>query len=281
MRVLVPVAGLVLFLSSPLLSQCSDAGACSIGPRTLEPGHSVSAHYTFGSSGSPDDLTVHTVDVSGSFRILENSRLSVKLPYSAQSGPLGSVQGIGDVTILWDQLVFPDEPFTVRITAGGKIATGSVKNGNLPQAYQSGLGTNDVLVGVSVERNLWNASIAYQISRGRSDNPRDRLRRGDDMLLRAGYAVQFDAWNAGAEVLLIRRLRESSILDSVLGQPESFVNIRGSDQTQINLLARAGLPVSESIELRAVTAIPLLQRKNNIDGLKRALTLSAGLAYSF
>jgi len=85
----------------------------------------------------------------------------------------------------------------------------------------------------------------------------------------------------GGEVLLIQRIQESTILTSPPAQGEMFGRVPGSKQTQINLLARADYPLSDQTTLRGLIGVPLLQRKVNTDGLKRMLTLSAGLAFSF
>lgn len=281
MKIFIFFTAILLLFSPPVLAQCSDAGVCSIGHRGPEAEHSVSVHYTFGSSGTPDDLIFHAVDLSGSFRILEDSWLSVKFPYNRQSGPLGSLSGFGDLTILWDQRVLTDEAFSLRVMAGGKIASGSVTGGMLPQSYQNGLGTNDLLFGLTFELNQWTFAAAYQLSGGRSKNPVDRLQRGDDLLFRTGYATEVSGVSFGGEVLLIQRIQESTILISAPAQQEMFGSVPGSKQTQINLLARADYPLSDQTTLRGLIGVPLLQRKVNTDGLKRMLTLSAGLAFSF
>lgn len=276
---LLPATVALLLCSSPARSQCSDAGVCSLGHAGgAGSGHTLAVSYTYGTSGKPEILTFHSVDLSGAFQVLDDAVISATVPFASQSGPLGSAAGIGDLALLWDQTVSSANGLTLRVMAGVKLATGSVSSGSLPQRYQSGLGTNDILVGVSLETGDWNFGAAYQFAGGRSDNPVDRLGRGDDLLLRAGYRLRLPDVVAAAEILFIQRVQESTILSSGAGQPETFAAVPGSNQTQINLLGRASLPLGDALSLTGIVAVPVLQRTFNLDGLKRALTLSAGLA---
>lgn len=266
--------------SVPLHAQCSDAGVCSIGGGHEPEGMvALSADYSFGSSGSPDDLRFHSVQVSTSITIPSIARMSVSLPFNSQSGPLGSVSGIGDLTVVFSRSLLAFGPGELDLQIGGKVALAEVNAGGLPQAYQSGLGSNDLLAGLHFRLSGFNAAVAWQAPFGRSKNAITRLKRGDDLLLRAGYSHTVDSWTAGGEVLLIKRLQESTVLDTTAA-PGTFRSVPGSDQAQINIVGRASLAISANVELTAMIAVPLLKRDVNIDGLTRALTLSTGLSLS-
>ncbi len=258
-------------------AQCSDAGVCSIGHAASSPNHRLSLDYAFGSSGKPDDLRFHSVGLGLSLRVFEGSTLTVTLPYNGQSGPMGAASGIGDITLLIVHNVSDDGGITVQV--GGKIATADANAKNLPQAYQSGLGTNDLLFGVGYTFNSWTFAAGYQFSPGRSNNKIDRLKRGDDLLLRAGYGIPLEKANLSAEVLAIKRLARSSVLKQPPSTPEQFVDIPGSDQLQVNLIGRITYPVAETYELHGLVALPTIQRKVNVDGLKRAISLSVALSF--
>ena len=101
-----------------------------------------------------------------------------------------------------------------------------------------------------------------------------RLKRGDDFLLRAGYAYEFDEFKTFAEVLAIKRLSRSSV---VVPGTNTFTDVPGSDQVQVNLLGKVLFPLDERYTLQGLIALPLLNRKVNVDGLTRALTLSIGV----
>ena len=168
-------------------------------------------------------------------------------------------------------------PGQLNVQVGGKLATGEVNAGNLPQAYQSGIGTNDLLLGLSYSYDSWNAALGYQYSRGRSDNRSTRLKRGDDLLMRLGYNAPIASMTAGVEVLAIKRLEESSVFAFTTQSGDAFISIPKSDQFQINLLGRFSFPLEEGVSLRSLIAFPILKRDINVDGLTRALTLSIGL----
>ncbi|HEX9614987.1 MAG TPA: hypothetical protein VGA55_05755 [Bacteroidota bacterium] len=278
-RVLIPIGALCGFLNV-LSAQCSDAGVCSLGQRSEPSAHSVSLSYGFGKSGKTDSLTFHAIEAAASIEIIPGGRLLIAVPFNNQSGPLGSVSGIGDLTVAWHQTLSSSEPWAVGFQVGGKIALAHVNAENLPQAYQSGLGTNDLLLGVLVQYSEWNAALAYQYSPGRSDNRLTRLKRGDDLLVRAGYTSMVDGFRLAGEILAIKRLHRSSIVTSTLGQLETFGDVPDSDQAQVNLVGRGAYPLSETVEIGFMAAIPLLKREVNVDGLTRSIALSAGLTVS-
>lgn len=270
---------IALFLaSSPhvLYTQCSDAGVCVVGARDVSIGHRISAGYTYGKSGKADDLTFHSIQLDGDIQLSHDSRMTARLPWSRTIGPLGHTSGIGDLTLVWNQIVWEVDTDQLSVQAGAKLATGSSNAANLPQSYQPGLGTNDLLFGLSYRSAPWLFAVGYQLSRGRSDNAIIRLQRGDDLLARIGYEMHIDDFVLGLEILTIKRLQESS----VLGPGSSFIAVSGSDQLQVNLLAKWSLPISEQYGVAGLAAVPMLSRSVNIDGLTRSVTLSIGLQYT-
>ena len=268
-------------LAGQTIAQCSDAGVCAIGGTPSPLRHQLSLNYVFGKSGKEDDLTFHSLRLEGDVEILEQSRLYLSLPFSRQMGPIGTTAGIGDLTIMWHQRVFRNHHSALDLQGGLKLKTGTVNERNLPQAYQSGLGTNDLLLGATYSIENFSFSTGYQIVTGRSANRVDRLKRGDDLLVRAAYTHKAHPLRADAEVLAIKRIQESNVLDPENPRSTSFVDLPNSNQLQINLLGRLTYALSESHALQTTIAVPLRNRKINVDGLTRSFTLSLGLAYLF
>jgi len=262
-------------------TQCSDAGVCSIGHQPQGKTHRISVSYLFGKSSKADDLNFHSVVVGADLHVFEDSRVSISVPYSSQSGPLGSTSGFGDATVLWTQRLLNGETSGFSIQFGVKLPLANVNADNLPQAYQSGLGTTDGLFGLSYDLQEWSFAVGYQLSRGRSENRVNRVRRCDDVLLRAGYAHAFDVGRIAGEVLAIKRLAQSNILTSAAGQPEMFGLLAKSNQVQVNIVGRGAYPLSNAIEVQGMLAIPMLMRDVNVDGLTRSFSLSAGLSFAF
>jgi hypothetical protein len=270
----IALAALLTCITSGLLAQCSDAGACSIGAMEEGPGHHIGVRYAFGKSGKADGLTFHAVEVEADVAVSGTSRLMISMPWSRSSGPAGSLSGPGDLTVLWHQQLTMIGPGALSVQAGARLATGESDGGGLPQAYQPGLGTNDILFGLAFTSGDWHAAAGYQVSRGRSANAITRLRRGDDLMLRAGYATDLSSVRVGLDLLAIKRLHTSSVAGST---PGVYVDVPGSNQFQVNVVPSAEIPLAGAFALRIAAALPLRSREVNVDGLTRSLTLLMGV----
>jgi hypothetical protein len=262
-------------------AQCSDAGICQLGTHLTEGEKelfSISAAYKYGYSGKEDDIKFHSFVLDGSYNLLETSSIQVLIPYNIQSGPAGSVSGIGDLIVSWNQQLFSDEYSSFSASLGAKLATGDDNKDNLPQLYQSGLGTNDILFGLSYTYDKISVGAGYQLAGGRNDNIL-RLERGDDLLLRASYQLSFDKLSIVPQLLFIQRLAKSSILDTASMNEEKFVEVYKSDQSQLNFLAKLEYEIGENISLVGDFAIPFIKREVNVDGLTRAYSASVGVVF--
>ncbi len=286
MKKYISVAAIVLFyFGTDLKAQCSDAGVCSLSDHLEEftpHKFNLGIGYGFGYSGKNDEVSYHSVTLSGSYKVLENTSISFHLPYNSQSGPLGDVNGIGDLIIGASREFRIDHESGISVSAGVKLATGDEnKEPELPQAYQSGLGSNDILLGAQYHINDFRFGIGYQIAGGRNDNILTELERGDDLLIQGGY--RFTAWDLSfnPQLLVIKRLGESSIIDLSSSKANSYVDIPDSDQLQINFLLNTQYSLSSQNSLVFEFAFPFLKRNVNVDGLTRALSASVGYSWSF
>lgn len=263
-------------------AQCSDAGVCSIGGHSMEKESKsifdISVAYKFGASGKDDDVQFHALQLNGGYNVFDNSSVQFALPFNIQSGPLGDVNGIGDLILSWRQKLFSDESTSFDASIGVKLATGDDNKDNLPQVYQSGLGTNDILFALNYSYDNFSLGAGYQLAGGRNDNYY-RLERGDDLLLRGAYNFQFEEFSITPQLLFIRRLAKSSILDTTITQ-ETFVEVENSDQAQLNLLVLTNYQVSNDLSLFFDFAIPFIKREVNVDGLTRAFSASVEVKFS-
>lgn len=276
----------VIFLvSGEIYPQCSDAGICILGKRADDLFQKLSSYvslsYSYGYSGKVENINYNSLKLEGDLRVLKNSRVGLSMPYSFQSGPLGSANGVGDLTVVWTQLFPIAYKVSFSFSAGGKFPTGEVNSGtSLPQSYQSGLGTTDVLLGAGFTSSNFNVTTGYQKPFGRSRNLKTRLKRGDDIYLRTGYFDSFDKLNFKTELILIKRIQKSTIKD--LASPsETFIEVGGTDEFQINILVQAGYRLSDNISVQTLVALPVLNREFNLDGLKRTITVNASATYHF
>jgi len=273
---------MILFYSINSFAQCSDAGICQLGGHSMDDkGKSlfdISASYKFGYSGKEDDVQFHSLQLSGNYNLLDNSSIQFAFPYNIQSGPYGDVSGIGDLILSLNQKLFSDENSSFDASLGAKLATGDDNKDNLPQVYQSGLGTNDILFALNYSYDKISVGAGYQLA-GKRNNNVYRLERGDDLLLRAAYNFQLNKLSINPQILFIQRLAKSSILDTTSVQ-ETFVEVDGSDQAQLNLLVLANYQINENYSLFFDFAVPFIKREVNIDGLTRAFSASVGVNLS-
>lgn len=285
--------GYILFLISGYsFAQCSDAGICVIGKKQIDVKRkntsTVGFSYTYGYSGKDNtlaagetDITFNTLKLETELEPFKSSFISASIPYTFISGPLGSAKGVGDLIVLWSKSFQLTGMSFLTVQAGGKLATGNVNAGDsLPQSYQPGLGTNDLLVGVMYSYENFFAAGAYQKPFGRSNNKVTRLKRGDDVFVRLGYTYSFEKFNVKGEVLVIKRIQESSIINSI-GTQENFIEVDGSNPLQINLQAAVTYYASNQVALNGSAALAMLKRDSNLDGLKRNFTATAGVNYLF
>jgi hypothetical protein len=263
-----------------LQAQCSDAGACAVG-RFSTASNRLALTEVEAGSGSPDQLRFHTQRLDGQFQLGTSTRLSIAVPLVQVNGPLGSAQGLGDVVALVDQTFASGDTGTWAVQFGGRLATGKADQyPALPQAYQTGLGPSDLIVGVRGAWGTWQSGFAFQKAGSRNENPLTRLKRGNDALLWVGHQLTLGETELSFKTLAIKRLSLSSVRD-----PRSislqFIDVPDSDRLQVNFEAGVSHPITQGLSLQMGAAIPFLKRPSNVDGLKRSWTASLGVAWAF
>jgi len=263
-----------------LIAQCSDAGVCSVGhimDNNKDNILNINLGYKFGSSGKEDDVMYHSFLLGAVYNVLEKTSVQMSIPYNIQSGPLGDVNGIGDLLISVTQSIISDNISSLDASFGVKFATGEDNADNLPMAYQSGLGSNDILFTLNYYYNNIGFGVGYQLAGGRNNNV-IKLERGDDLLLRASYNFLLDRLNITPQILFIKRLSESNIVNSASMAPmETYIDVENSDQTQLNLLTVIQYQIDNNYSLFADFAIPFIKREVNVDGLTRSFSASVGV----
>ena len=265
-------------------AQCSDAGVCSVGGHSTEQESrsllNISASYKFGLSGKEDDVQYNSFQLGALYNVFEKSSIQLALPYNIQSGPLGDVSGIGDLIVSVNQNLFKDVSSTLDVSVGAKIATGEDKKDNLPMSYQSGLGSNDIIFALNYSYNQLGFGVGYQLTGGRNDNI-NKLKRGDDLLIRASYNFLLDKFTITPQLLFIKRLEKSNVLNlASMAIVDTYLDVPKSDQTQVNLLTQIQYQINKSYSLFADFAIPFIKREVNVDGLTRSFSTSVGIMFS-
>lgn len=263
-----------------LIAQCSDAGVCSVG-HIMDDNKdnilNINLGYKFGSSGKEDDVKYHSFLLGAVYNVLEKTAFQMSIPYNIQSGPLGDVNGIGDLLISVTQSIISDNISSLDASFGVKFATGEDNADNLPMAYQSSLGSNDILFTINYNYKNIGFGVGYQLAGERNDNI-TKLKRGDDLLLRASYNFLLDRLNITPQILFIKRLSESNVVNSASMAPmETYIDVENSDQDQLNLLTVIQYQIDNNYSLFADFAIPFIKREVNVDGLTRSFSASLGV----
>jgi len=263
-----------------LIAQCSDAGVCSVGhimDSNKDNILNINLGYKFGSSGKEDDVKYHSFLLGAVYNVLEKTAFQMSIPYNIQSGSLGDVNGVGDLLISVTQNFISQNNSSLDASIGAKFATGEDNADNLPMAYQSGLGSNDILFALNYTYKNIALGVGYQLGGGRNNNV-IKLERGDDLLVRAAYNLLLDKFTITPQLLFIKRLAKSSILDtSSMTFSESFIEVDNSDQSQLNFLTSFHYEINKSYSLFADFAVPFIKREVNVDGLTRSFSASVGV----
>lgn len=276
---------IINFNCSFLFAQCADAGVCSVGGHSKEEKTEsifvFFASYKFGYSGKDDDVKYHSLQLNGNYNLLSKTSVQFIIPYNIQSGPAGNVNGIGDLILSVNQKLISDKSSLLDASVGVKLATGDDNKDNLPMPYQSGLGSNDLMFLLNYSYYKIGIGVGYQLA-GKRNNNLLKLKRGDDLLVRASYNLNFDSFTIIPQLLFIKRLEKSSIVNLLsLAPTESYIEVDESDQTQLNLLTNFQYNLNEDYTLFADFAFPFIERKVNVDGLTRTFSTSIGVRFNF
>jgi hypothetical protein len=271
--------------SSEVFAQCSDAGLCTVGGiHDLEKYSDgrVSLVYQFGKSPKEDSITYHTIRITEQYEFLRGSVAKFILPFNMQYGQLGTVLGVGDLIIAYEQRMYELNDSKILLEIGAKIATALQNVDSLPQKYQSGLGTNDLLLNAEYRAKWYFLSIGYQQPFGRSTNY-EQLKRGPDLAVRIGYYNTFDKFNLTGELIAVKRFGTASIVyvpQPGETQPPEYVDVPNSDPFQLNASVESIYVVNKVFQVSAGFAFPFFKRDFNIDGLARSITAKIGFHYS-
>lgn len=268
-------------------AQCSDAGICSLGGHTIEEktnSFSLSLGYSYGYSGKEDDISYSSIKLGGTYNFYDNTNFYFELPFNMQSGPLYNVKGIGDLMFGLRYGFKFDESY-LTLSAGMRLATSDENREFIRQPYKSGLGSNDFLLGIDYSFSNFSFGAGYQLAGKPVDEDLFIVERGDDLLLRSGYIFNIDDFSINPQLLFIKRLGKSKMYffssDSGANSIPLYLEVEGSDQSQLNLFVNTTYNVNENYSHFIEFALPFLERDVNVDGLTRAFTIATGIRFQF
>ena len=296
---IIPAFSILFLLYVQSFSQgCSDAGFCTMGSlkSSMADGtpykHRVKLLFGFGSG---EQKTKH-VDVIPEFEFsfFEYNVLQIKVPFLVVDGNLGSNNGLGDVSISTSQAFLVTDQSQLGVTIGAKLPTGTTNAKALPMPYQTGLGTVDLILGVSYQYNKWKFSTGYQkiLSDGNKNHflhttnsteqelkyfESNLLARGDDALIRVDRSFNPGKIKLTAGLLSIFRLQK----DRITNEMNQQVALEGSDGLTLNVTGGAEFLLSDQSGVNLLFGMPAVVRDVRADGLTRKFVFFASYHFRF
>lgn len=287
---------------------CSDAGFCTMG--AMKPDqpfnkkiqlrlNAVELNFYRGTTTLTPVIYVATADLS--FRLNSRNSFQVKLPYQTVTGRLANTSGMGDISLCYTRNIKSTERYDINLSLGTKLPTNkSDKETNglpLPMYYQTSLGTNDVIAGISFITREWLVATGIQIPlnengnqflweawQGHEEEPyinrynqAKELKRGTDVMLRIERNFRFSRLNFTAGLLPIYRINRDEITNPAGAriQPEKAhgLALSGIITTGYNFNVRSSV--------KLLVGHKIIQREVNPDGLSRELVSTIGYCYRF
>jgi hypothetical protein len=293
---------------------CSDAGFCTMGAMKPNQGfqkqvalrlRSFEISQYLGITKFDDYIWATTADFN--FSITPKMMAQVKVPFMYIQGPLGTTQGIGDISWSFTYNVLAKENQQINITLGGKLPSGNpdIKNPEglvLPMYYQTTLGTYDLVLGASWINRSWLVAVGYQQPFNQVQNeffwglwanhkykaianeyPVSRdLYRGADLMIRVEKNFRFARWSSFIGILPIYRITKDINLrkNDVTGVLERQY-IENSNGFATSLLVGGSYYVDRKTTLKMLLGRKLASRQLNPDGLSREYVATIGCEMRF
>ncbi|RLD69961.1 MAG: hypothetical protein DRJ10_20870 [Bacteroidetes bacterium] len=267
---------------------CSDAGLCTVSG--LDTGFENSNTQTTVQYSTIIGLgEQNALHLTTQFEIIiptiKNQTVQLKIPYNFTFGNLGNISGLGDLSLTINQRLFSVNKLDFNAVAGLKIpsndANKSLNAHPLPMAYQTSLGTYDVILGISTKYRNWHFSFGYQHSFGHNlnefihtdSNPQYfnnynesyHLQRADDIMLRIEKEIKTKNYSLIFGVLPIYHLGDDKIND---GQ-----DVPNSSGLTLNLNASAVKKLENNSIMKLILAAPIIDREVRPDGLTRSFII--------
>lgn len=275
-------------LKSAFSQGCSDAGACSITGHFADSNSSKTHFSGFVSQslGSGEKFVVLSQSTVGvAVRFSTRTTVSFQIPFVAVYGNLGFTSGMGDGMVSIRQQLIQGKNSTFYLLAGGRLRSNradlTLNSKALPMAYQTSLGTYDLILGLLAKHKTWDFYLAYQHSFGRNrngylhegtnTNPNKvyyesaNLKRGDDMVFRIQKAVFSNKKRSFRFTLMpVYRLQQ----DEIIKNGEN-IRLAGSSGFTLNINLSLTLKTKKGATVEWLIAFPIIDRKYRADGLTR------------
>jgi hypothetical protein len=299
-RLVIYPAVIVLTIIFPfrLLSQgCSDAGFCTV--QSVKPGaaDSLSAKLNTFEAGVTYGIAQYRVSVLSPYaeytrKLGTKLAVTSRLIFALRNGKLATTYGLADFLVSANYTINNQ----LQLVAGAKLPVNSAnksKNGlSLPMAYQTSLGTADIIAGMTYHLNQFVIAAAWQqpVSQNKntflfSDYPlgvldegylsANQYERKGDVLLRLSHHTMFGSkkYSLISSILPIYHLGN----DTYKNNSGERIAITGSEGLTLNLNVFLQYQLSETNLLEFSAGAPVIARKARPDGLSQ---FSLGVEYA-
>lgn len=253
---------------------------------------SIEAGLSFGDGGT----SIYAINLRAAIRLKEKTTLGFKLPFIQTEGVLGTVSGLGDITLNLQNIFKSGNHLRMAYTFGIVIPTNSGNisyNGSpLPMVYQTSMGFFGALAGITLSTKNWNLAFGGQQNFGRNGNEftterlildpnvpgydplnKQRLNYGSsrkihnglDLMLRIERTLAFKNIIVALGALPIYRVSNSTIklLD------ESTFEVQNSNGLTLNLTGGFSYKFNKNWRFTVNAGVPVINREQAPDGLRR------------
>ena len=277
---------------------CSDAGFCTV--HSLKPAIGDTSTLTKNSFklGAGYGLAQYNVSVITPYleytHHLGRLSLSAKLLMGIRSGELGTTSGLADIILTSSWTVNQQLQLMGGIKLPFNQADKMVNGLPLPMAYQTSLGTTDLILGANWKLNKWVVSTAWQqpinqnantflaedYQEGRLNDPylsTNEYHRSGDILIRVSRSSTLnEKWVFNYSILPIYHLSNDSYVNTA-GQRQSIEDSQG---LTLNLNTFIQYHLSNTSFLEFNVGAPVKARKNRPDGLSQfSVVLEYGIKF--
>jgi len=288
---------------------CSDAGFCTMGALKPDQNYnkklsiklrSVEIGQYIGVTRFDDVILNYWADLS--IGINEKTTVQIKAPFALTRGFLDNTEGFGDISLGLARNLVANDNYQFNLTLGGKIPTGNSnlktsEGRTLAMYYQPGLGTWDVVAGLSLITRKWLFAVGYQQSLNSTSNKflwsdwegtkfEDdvtlytqslQLDRGVDAMFRIERNFRLSNFNVNLGLLHIYRFGN----DVIVLPGNETKEIIGSDGLAWTALIGFGYQFSVKSGIKIMNGLRLKRRPKNPDGLSRELVSTISYVYKF
>lgn len=283
-----------LIINTSFGQGCSDAGACSIesinfneSSNQKESKVNLNLEQTFGLGEKFVFISQTTAGIQ--YKATKTSIIELRVPFIFTSGNLGHTSGVGDLILSINQQIASNSHGRLNLILASRLksnnANKSFNDKPLPMAYQTSLGTYDLILGSLLSIPKWDFYFAWQRSFGRNDNEylvtdisipdnqqyyeSNQLKRGDDIYLRGRRF--FDLKNDNrilVNSLFIYRIQK----DEIVKNDENII-LDGSNGLTINLAFTYSKKLKNHRKIDFSLAFPIVDKDYRADGLTRNVVL--------